>query len=71
MNEHTPPKPPDLDEPEPDTPPPSESGPAGGARVLDEPPHPVNWNLLTAKQAAIVPHPYIVCSYGFKKREYF
>lgn len=53
MNEHTPPKPPDLDEPEPDTPPPSESGPAGGARVLDEPPHPVNWNLLTAKQAAI------------------
>lgn len=55
MSEHAPPSPPDLDEPEPDTLPdlPSTGNAAGGPRVLDEPPRPVNWNLLTARQAAI------------------
>lgn len=53
MSEHAPASPPDLDEPEPDTPTAETSSPVGGQRVLEEPPHPVNWNLLTAKNAAI------------------
>jgi hypothetical protein len=60
MSEDAPAVPPELDEPEPDTPPSGPAAPsdpagqtAAEARVLDEPPRPVNWNLLTAKQAAI------------------
>lgn len=60
MSDEAPAVPPELDEPEPDTPPADPSAPsdstrqaAAGVRALEEPPRPVNWNLLTAKQAAI------------------
>lgn len=60
MSEHAAGVSPEPDEPEPDIPPthrPAPSDPVSevtsGTRVLDEPPRPVNWNLLTAKQAAI------------------